>query len=88
MASATDGGSDGAGRMQKKGRVTLMMALDALLSVTFLVLALYIGLYAPTVSGKNGHDLLYFSILLGAYGIWRGIRSGIRHRRREEDDAV
>jgi hypothetical protein len=86
MASATDGGSDGAGAMQKKGRVTLMMALDALLSVTFLVLALYIGLYAPTVSGKNGRDLFWFSILLGAYGIWRGIRSVIRHRRSQQDE--
>jgi hypothetical protein len=72
--------------MQKKGRVTLMMALDALLSVTFLVLAAYIGFYAPTVSGKNGRDLLYFSALLGAYGIWRGIRSVIRHRRSQQDE--
>ena len=88
MASATDGGSDGAGGMQKKGRVTLMMALDGLLSVTFLVLALYIGLYAPTVSGKNGRDLFWFSILLGAYGIWRGIRSVIRQRRSQEDDSL
>jgi len=65
-----------------------MMALDALLSVTFLVLALYIGFYAPTVSGKNGQDLLWFSMLLGAYGIWRMIRSVIRYRRREEDEAA
>lgn len=64
------------------------MALDALLSVTFLVLAAYIWYYAPTVSGNNGRDLLYFSILLGAYGIWRAIRSMIRHRRREGEESL
>jgi len=86
MTRKGESSSDNTARAQKKGRVTLMMALDALLSVTFLALAVYIGLYAPTVSGNNGRDLFWFSILLGAYGIWRGIRSVIRHRRSQQDE--
>lgn len=64
------------------------MALDALLSVTFLVLAAYIGFYASSVSSENGRELFYFSLLLGAYGIWRAIRSVIRHRRREGEESL
>jgi hypothetical protein len=79
---------NGAEEAQKKGFFTVTMALDALLSVTFLVLAAYIWYYAPTVSGNNGRDLFYFSILLGSYGIWRVIRSVIHHRRREEGEAL
>lgn len=59
--------------------------LDALLSVTFLVLAAYIGYYASSMSGKDGRDLFRFSMLLGAYGIWRAIRSVIRHRREADN---
>ncbi|MBN1928902.1 MAG: hypothetical protein JW764_05120 [Chlorobiaceae bacterium] len=69
----------------KKRPLPVVAALDALLSVTFLVLAAYIGLYASGMSGKEGRDLVWFSLLLGSYGIWRGIRSVIRHRRRQEE---
>ncbi len=64
-----------------------MMALDALLSLTFLVLAAYIGFYASSVSGENGRELFYFSLLLGAYGIWRAIRSVINRRQRSKEEA-
>jgi len=77
---------NGAGESRKKGIFTITMALDALLSVTFLVLAAYIGLYASAVSGSNGRDLFLFSLLLGAYGIWRAIRSIIRYRQNSEDE--
>jgi hypothetical protein len=86
MGSATEPGSGENRPIQKKARLTLMMALDVLLSVTFLMLAGYIWYYAPNVSGNNGRDLFRFSILLGAYGIWRGIRSVIRHRRSRQDE--
>lgn len=73
-------------RLEKKGVPPLTTVLDALLSVTFLVLAAYIGYYASSMSGKDERDLFRFSMLLGAYGVWRAIRSVIRHRRRDEDD--
>jgi len=60
-------------------------ALDALLSVTFLVLAAYIAWYASGMTGTDGRDLMLFSLLLGAYGIWRAIRSIIRYRQRQGD---
>jgi heme/copper-type cytochrome/quinol oxidase subunit 3 len=88
MTKRPDTGSDNTERAQKKERLPIMMTLDALLSVAFLVLAAYIWYYAPAVSGNNGRDLLYFSILLGAYGIWRAIRSVIRHRRREWKESL
>jgi hypothetical protein len=78
--------SDSSVSEPKKRRLPIMMALDALLSVTFLVLAAYIGFYASRMSGSDSRDLFWFSILLGAYGIWRTIRSVIRHRRREVDE--
>ncbi|HHE07472.1 MAG TPA: hypothetical protein ENL01_00870 [Chlorobaculum parvum] len=59
---------------------SLIKALDALLSVTFLGLAAYIAWYASEMTGKDGRDLLWYSALLGAYGIWRAIRSVIRQR--------
>jgi hypothetical protein len=68
------------------GGFSITMALDALLSVTFLVLAAYIGFYASSMSGKNSRDLFWFSLLLGAYGIWRAIRSVIRHRQSQRDE--
>ncbi len=63
----------------------LIAALDALLSVLFLVLATYIAWYASGMTGTDGRDLMLFSLLLGAYGIWRAIRSIIRHRQRQGD---
>jgi hypothetical protein len=77
--------NDDAGGARKKGFWSITIALDALLSVTFLVLAAYIGFYASTVGGDNGRDLFRFSLLLGAYGIWRAIRSVIRYRQRDEE---
>ncbi len=87
MSATPERGSESSGEVQKKRRFCVTMALDALLSVTFLVLAAYIGFYARSVDGDNGRDLFWFSMLLGSYGIWRGIRSMIRHRRREVDEA-
>jgi hypothetical protein len=85
MTGTPDDTSNGTRQAQKKGRLSITMVLDALLSVTFLVLAAYIGFYASAMTDKNGRDLFWFSILLGAYGVWRAIRSLIRHRRRDEE---
>jgi hypothetical protein len=86
MSEATESGFSEARQRLLKARVPLIMALDSLLSVTFLVLATYIWYYAPGVSGKNGHDLFWFSILLGAYGLWRAIRSVIRYRQKRMEE--
>ncbi|RXK82741.1 hypothetical protein EST62_10215 [Chlorobaculum sp. 24CR] len=85
MTRTPDADPDGAVSSRKKGRLPITMALDALLSVTFLVLAAYIGFYASRMNGADGRDLFWFSLLLGAYGIWRAIRSLIRHRQRNEE---
>lgn len=69
----------------KQPKLPVIEALDTLLSLTFLVLAASIGWYASGMSGNNGRDLLWYSALLGAYGIWRAIRSVIRQRRSKED---
>lgn len=85
MTKTPESGPASAVSARKNGRSTLAMALDALLSVTFLVLAAYIGFYASRMNGADGRDLFWFSLLLGAYGIWRAIRSLIRHRQRDEE---
>jgi len=71
---------------EKKHRSLVIPTLDALLSLTFLVLAAYIAWYASTMSGKDGRDLLWYSALLGAYGVWRAIRSVIRHRQNQQNE--
>jgi len=83
MTKKPDDNDNAGGRARKKGFWSITMALDALLSVTFLVLAAYIGLYTSTAGGDHGRDLFRFS-LLGAYGIWRAIRGVIRYRQKDE----
>ncbi|HWR01577.1 MAG TPA: hypothetical protein VN371_06900 [Chlorobaculum sp.] len=61
-------------------RLSITVILDASLSVTFLVLAAYIGIYASGPGVPDSRNLLYFATLMGAYGIWRTIRTGVRNR--------
>ncbi len=69
----------------KQRQLPVIKALDALLSLTFLALAASIGWYASGMSSHNRGELLWYSALLGAYGIWRAIRSITRQRRSEVD---
>lgn len=71
---------------EKNRSPLLIPVLDALLSLTFLVLAAYIAWYASTMSGKDSRDLLWYSALLGAYGAWRAIRSVIRHSQNQQNE--
>lgn len=64
-------------------RLSIQGALNATLSLTFLVLAAYIGWYSTTVSGPDSTELRYFAALVGAYGIWRTARSVIRSRNQD-----
>lgn len=61
-------------------RSSVVGVLNALLSVTFLVLSAYIGWYSTLLAGRDSMELRYFAILVGAYGIWRMVRSVIRAR--------
>lgn len=55
--------------------------VNTLLSVTFLVLAAYIGWASTVVTGADGRELRWFALLVGAYGVWRMIRTVIRSRK-------
>ena len=61
-------------------RPSIAGAVSAVLSVTFLVLAAYIAWSSTVVTGSDRQELRYFAILVGAYGIWRMIRTVIRAR--------
>ncbi len=61
-------------------RLSFAGILDASLSVTFLVLAAYIAIYATRPGVPDSRNLLYFAALMGAYGIWRTIRTGLKNR--------
>ncbi|NTU57682.1 MAG: hypothetical protein HGB00_01980 [Chlorobiaceae bacterium] len=73
-------------RHQPGGRISFARILDASLSVTFLVLAAYIAFYASKPGVPDSRNLLYFSALMGAYGIWRMIRTVLKNR--GHDDAT
>jgi hypothetical protein len=68
---------------EAKGGVRLSPAnvLNALLSVTFLVLAAYIAWSSTLVATAERNDLRWFSALVGAYGVWRLVRTAIRARK-------
>jgi membrane protein DedA with SNARE-associated domain len=54
-------------------------ALSAVLSVTFLVLAVYIAIFSASVrTPKEATDLRYFAAIVGSYGIWRMVRIFIK----------
>ncbi|NTW52642.1 MAG: hypothetical protein HGB22_08645 [Chlorobiaceae bacterium] len=65
-------------------RFSFAFILDASLSVTFLVLAAYIAIYASRPGVADSRNLLYFSALMGAYGIWRTIRTGLKKRGQDD----
>jgi ABC-type polysaccharide/polyol phosphate export permease len=65
---------------KQQSRPSIAGAVSAVLSVTFLVLAAYIAWSSTVVTGSDSRELRYFAILVGAYGIWRMIRTVIRTR--------
>ena len=65
-------------------RPSLAAVLNALLSVTFLVLAAYIAWSSTLVSGQDVLQLRLFAGLMAAYGVWRWIRSSLKARRDDE----
>lgn len=77
----------GAGRQEPKHWFSLAGALNAALSVIFLVLAAYIMVLAssaPAVAERQ--ELRYFALLVGAYGVWRMIRTIRRANARRDDE--
>lgn len=61
-------------------RLTVAGVVSALLSLTFLVLAAYIWWSSTIVTGRDSTELRWFAALVGAYGIWRTVRTVIRSR--------
>jgi hypothetical protein len=61
-------------------KLSVAGALSALLSVTFMVLAAYIGWSSTLVTGQEAIELRWFAVLVGAYGIWRMVRIVLRER--------
>lgn len=64
-------------------RLSPANVLNGLLSLTFLVLAAYIGWASTLVATAERNDLRWFSALVGAYGVWRLVRTAIRARSNE-----
>jgi hypothetical protein len=64
-------------------RPSIAGSINVLLSVTFLVLAAYIAWSSSLIAGRDGQELRWFAALVGAYGIWRAVRTVIRTRRDE-----
>ena len=62
------------------GRFSVARVLDAALSLTFLVLATYIAVYSSKIAEPDSTNLRYFAALMGAYGIWRMIRTVLKNR--------
>jgi hypothetical protein len=56
-------------------RISIPVIVSMALSLTFIVLALYIAFLAFRMPGSKGNDLLYYAALVGAYGIWRMFKS-------------
>jgi hypothetical protein len=71
-------------RLRSGRRFSLSGLLNAALSVTFIVLAAYIAIYASKPGVPDSRNLLYFSALMGAYGIWRMIRTVLKNRAQNE----
>ncbi|NTV03013.1 MAG: hypothetical protein HGB04_09590 [Chlorobiaceae bacterium] len=65
-------------------RPTVAGVLNALLSVTFLVLAAYIAWSSTLISGPDVLQLRLFACVMAAYGLWRWIRSRLKDRREDE----
>lgn len=57
--------------------------LSAVLSVTFLVLAVYIAIFSMSARVRDPQqstDLLCFAAVVGSYGIWRMVRTLLKNR--------
>lgn len=67
-------------------RLTATGVLNALLSLTFLVLAAYIAWSSTLVSAPERNELRWFAALVGAYGVWRLLRTAIRANREESSE--
>lgn len=63
----------------------LTAALDILLSLLFIGIALYVFFFADAPSGAARQDILLYSALTGAYGIWRLVRSVLAGKKAEEN---
>ncbi len=68
---------------EKRSRPSIAGMINGLLSVTFLVLAAYIAWSSSLVAGREGQELRWFAALVGAYGVWRALRTVIKARRGE-----
>lgn len=60
--------------------------VNAVLSMTFLVLAAYIGWSSTVVTGADASQLRWFALLVGAYGVWRMVRTVVRARKESRPD--
>ncbi|MCE1273377.1 MAG: RTA1 domain-containing protein [Chlorobiaceae bacterium] len=69
---------------QRQGvRLSVAGVISALLSLTFLVLAAYIWWSSTLLSGPDRTELRWFAALVGAYGIWRSVRTMLKNRTEE-----
>lgn len=63
----------------------LTTALNLLLSLLFIGIALYVFFFADPPSPSARHDLRLYAALTGAYGIWRLIRALLAGKKAEEN---
>jgi hypothetical protein len=76
-------GTNDSGEPRQGFRISVTAVVNAALSLTFLVLAAYIGWSSTIVTGDDRTQLRYFALLVAAYGIWRTVRTVLRSRRAE-----
>jgi len=63
----------------------LTAALNILLSLLFIGIALCVFFFADPPSRDARHDLLLYASLTGAYGVWRLIRVLLAGKKAEEN---
>lgn len=64
-------------------RLSVTGIVSTLLSLTFLVLAAYIWWSSTLLPGPDRTELRWFAALVGAYGIWRSVRTILKNRTEE-----
>ncbi|NTV08343.1 MAG: hypothetical protein HGA81_07045 [Chlorobium limicola] len=63
----------------------LKTAIDLLLSALFIGIATYVFFFAGATDQNARRDLVLYSALTGAYGVWRLIRVLLAKKNQEEN---
>jgi hypothetical protein len=70
----------------KESPAAVKIAVNTAISLSFLALAAYIGFFFPHAAGTSGLEPRHVAVLVGAYGIWRLIRTVLMQQDRKETE--